>query len=67
MFSELVSGRKIAFHQIYKPSGEHVRLQLVANEVVECKATQLNRFVTYTDITSSQSRQAQCERRSTAI
>lgn len=36
MFTALDSGRKIAFHQIHKPSGERVRQQLVAGgEVVE--------------------------------
>jgi DNA end-binding protein Ku len=36
MFTALDSGRKIAFHQIHKPSGERVRQQLVAGgEVVD--------------------------------
>jgi DNA end-binding protein Ku len=36
MFTALDSGRKIAFHQIHKPTGERVRQQLVVgDEVVE--------------------------------
>ncbi len=33
MFTALDSGAKIAFHQIYKPTGERVRQKLVAGEV----------------------------------
>jgi DNA end-binding protein Ku len=33
MFTALDAGQKIAFHQIYKPTGERVRQKLVAGEV----------------------------------
>jgi DNA end-binding protein Ku len=33
MFSALDAGQKIAFHQIYKPTGERVRQKLVAGDV----------------------------------
>ena len=36
MFTALDAGKKIAFHQIYKPTGERVHQQLIAgDEVVE--------------------------------
>ena len=33
MFTAIDAGQKIAFHQIYKPTGERVRQKLVAGDV----------------------------------
>ena len=38
MFTALDAGQKIAFHQIYKPTGERVRQKLVAGDVEVEKA-----------------------------